>query len=165
MITIYSPLSISLLPPPHPPPHQHQHQHNPRQPDPVELGEDHRFASGGEIGLQLERGDSDHLPGGKETLVTPRPEPANPLAAGSEGIEQALGKQRDQQVAECLGYSYEQADSSPFVAQSACHGYPSYASFTTYRVIRKRNGYEKRVITAFNAVASTSFSRRCNPEH
>lgn len=82
---------------PHPPPHQHQHQYNPRQPDPVELGEDHRFTSGGEIGLQLEGGDPDHLLGGKESLVTPRPEPANPLAAGGEGIEQAVGEQRDQQ--------------------------------------------------------------------
>lgn len=32
-------------------------------------------------------------------LVTPRPEPepANPLATGGEGIEQAVGEQRDQQ--------------------------------------------------------------------
>jgi len=91
--------SIPHLPPPsqHPPSHQYQHQYNPRQPDPVELGEDHRLTSGGEVGLQLEGGNPDHLPGGKETLVTPRPEPANPLAAGSEGIEQAVGKQRDQQ--------------------------------------------------------------------
>ncbi|MNU95654.1 hypothetical protein D3C71_856760 [compost metagenome] len=136
----------------------------PPQPNPVELGEDHRFASGGEIGFQLEGGDPDHLPGGEETLVTPRPEPAHPLAAGGEGIEQAMGEQRDQTVAECLGYSYEQAGSSLFVAQSACHGYPSYALFIIYSVIRKRNSDEKRVIPAFNAVASTSFSRRRLPE-
>ena len=92
-------LSNLPLPPPspHSPPHQPQHQYNPRQPNPVELGEDYRFPSGGEVGLQLEWGDPDHLPGGEEALVTPRPEPANPLAAGGEGIEQAVGKQRDQQ--------------------------------------------------------------------
>lgn len=88
---------ISNTPSPDPPSYQHQHQYNPRQPNPVELGEDHRFAPGGEIGLQLEGGDPDHLPGGEETLVPPRPEPANPLAAGSERIEQAVGEQRDQQ--------------------------------------------------------------------
>ncbi len=84
---------IPPLPPssPHPPSNQNQHQYNPRQPDPVELGEDHGLASGGEIGLQLEGGDPDHLPGGEETLVTPRPEPANPLAAGGEGIKPNLG--------------------------------------------------------------------------
>ncbi|MNJ35460.1 hypothetical protein D3C77_301990 [compost metagenome] len=87
------------LPPPspHPPSHQHQHQYNPRQPDPVELGEDHCFTPGGEVGLQLEGGDPDQLPGGEESFVTPRPEPANPLAAGGQGIEQAVGEQRDQQ--------------------------------------------------------------------
>lgn len=72
--TVYQPLfPIPPLPSPapHPPPHQYQHQYNPRQPDPVELGEDHRLTSGGEIGLQLEGGDPDHLPGGEETLVTP----------------------------------------------------------------------------------------------
>ena len=96
--TYIPPIPIPRLPfpSPHPPSHQHQHHYNPRQPDPVELGEDHRFASGSEIGLQLEGGNPDHLPGGKETLVTPRPEPANPLAGG-EGIEQAVGEQRDQQ--------------------------------------------------------------------
>jgi len=90
---------IPLLPPPapHPPSHQYQHQYNPWQPDPVELGEDHRLTSGCEVGLQLEGGDPDHLPGGEEALVTPRPEPANPLAAGGEGIEQAVGEQRNQQ--------------------------------------------------------------------
>lgn len=84
------PFPIQPLPPPapHPPSHQYQHQYNPRQPDPVELGEDHRLAPGGEVGLQLEGGDPDHLPGGEEALVTPRPEPANPLAAGGERIEQ-----------------------------------------------------------------------------
>lgn len=63
--TIYPPFPIPPLPPPppHPPPHQHQHHYNPRQPDPVELGEEHRFTSGGEIGLRLEGGDPDHRPG------------------------------------------------------------------------------------------------------
>lgn len=86
--------SIPHLPPPspHPPSHQYQHHYNPRQPDPVELREDHRFTSGSEIGLQLEGGDPDHLPGGKETLITPRPEPAHSFAAGGEGIEQAVGE-------------------------------------------------------------------------
>jgi len=91
------PIPHLLLPSPHPPSHQHQHQYNPRQPDPVELGEDHRLTSGGEVGLQLEGGDPDQLPGGEESFVTPRPEPANPLAAGGQGIEQAVGEQRDQQ--------------------------------------------------------------------
>ena len=97
-VTIYSTTlsnTATTAPPTHPPPHQYQQQYNPRQPNPVELGEDHRFPSGGEVGLQLEGGDPDHLPRGKETLVTPRPEPANPLAA----IEQAVGEQRDQRVA------------------------------------------------------------------
>ena len=94
----WPPVSASPRTPyPLPPSHQHQHQYNPRQPDPVQLGEEHRFASGGEIGLQLEGGDPDYLPGGEKTLVTPRPEPANPFAAGGEGIEQAVGEQRDQQ--------------------------------------------------------------------
>lgn len=94
----WPPISASPRPPsPHPPSHQYQHQYNPRQPNPVELGEDHGLTSGGEIGLQLEGGDPDQLPGGKESLVTPRPEPAHPLAACGEGIEQAVGEQRDQQ--------------------------------------------------------------------
>lgn len=90
-------------PAPHPPPHQHQHQYNSRQPDPVELGEDHRLTSGGEIGLQLEGGDPDHLPGSEEALITPRPKPAHPLAACGERIEQAVGEQRDQSGGGMLG--------------------------------------------------------------
>lgn len=90
-------------PAPHPPSPQHQHQYNPQQPDPVELGEDHHLTSGGEIGLQLEGGDPDQLPGGEETLVTPRPEPANPLAADGERVEQAVGEQRDQSGGGMLG--------------------------------------------------------------
>lgn len=98
-------LSTPPLPPPvqYPPSHQHQHHYNPRQPDPVELGEDHRLTSGGEVGLQLEGGDPDHLPGGEEALVTPRPEPANPLAAGGKRVEQAVGVQRDQSGGGVLG--------------------------------------------------------------
>lgn len=49
------------------------------------------------------RGDPDHLPGGGEALVTPRPEPANPLAAGGMRIEQAVGEQRDQSGGGMLG--------------------------------------------------------------
>lgn len=96
---IQQPFPIPPLPPPiqYPPPHQYQHQYNPRQPNPVELGEDHRLTSAGEVGLQLEGGDPNHLPGSEEPLITPRPEPAHPLAAGGERIEQTVGEQRDQQ--------------------------------------------------------------------
>ncbi len=100
----WPPVSASLKPlSPHPPTHQHQHQYNPRQPDPVELGEDHRFTPGGEIDLLLEGGDPDQLAGGEETLVTPWPEPTYPLAAGGERVEQAVGEQRDQSGGGMLG--------------------------------------------------------------